>query len=157
MGNKGTKEQRDVQKGFREGIKSLLTQREVATFNKDSVTDGFHVDKSRLEQICDALEQDDGLKELHISKNKLDYKALRQLAKSLPFSKNLTTLDLSENQIDDEGALYLAKVLPLCKNLASLDLSNNIIGDMGVRALENAKSPTLHINFVGNLARGSRE
>jgi NLR family CARD domain-containing protein 3 len=116
-----------------------------------TICQGFHVNSSVLRLYCvntnvgvtsdeskclaRLLQQNDKLKELYLSENRLSDEGVEHLAAGLQGNKTLQVLDLRSNDIGPEGALAISSVLPQARSLKRMCLGMNEIGDGGASAL----------------------
>ncbi|CAF1509694.1 unnamed protein product [Adineta steineri] len=90
---------------------------------------------------------------LDLSKCNIDNNTVQDLADALEQDNTCVTLNLSKNSIQDIGAQYLANMLEHNTTLNSIDLSDNKIGDLGAQFLiECLKHNTtlMKLNLNGN-------
>ncbi|CAF3705996.1 unnamed protein product [Adineta steineri] len=72
---------------------------------------------------------------LDLSKCNIDDNTVQDLADALEQDNTCVTLNLSKNSIQDIGAQYLANMLEHNTTLNAIDLSDNKIGDLGTQFL----------------------
>jgi len=119
---------------FRLDAGSLSPQgvRELAEWLKVSVTlQEFTLSKLAavgIDLICEALEFNDTLELLDVSRSNIGPTGCSAIAKALKSNSGLRTLKLSGNEITDDGAIEFAAALKVNATLRELDLDNNSIG-----------------------------
>lgn len=122
---------------------------------------GNDLDETGIEPICDALKNDNKVKQLWLKRNPLRLNGVKHIVDMLHYNKHLQILDLTNTGLMDEGATYLIENLEntsieylylssngisakTCKsiaekihktNLKSLGLGCNRLGDEGVTIL----------------------
>ncbi|CAF0895642.1 unnamed protein product [Adineta steineri] len=97
--------------------------------------------------------EEEALVILDLSKRRIDDNMVQDLADALEQDNTCATLNLSNNSIQDIGAHYLANMLKHNTTLNAIDLSGNGIGDLGAQFLvECLKHNTtlMALNLNGN-------
>ncbi|CAF4277639.1 unnamed protein product, partial [Adineta steineri] len=88
--------------------------------------------------LASALNINQTLIELDLSKNSIGDAGAQSLAKALQKNQTLLTLCLNCNSIDDIGAQHLIEAFKLNKTLLTLNLCDNLISDECCKSLNNS-------------------
>ncbi|CAF1003096.1 unnamed protein product [Adineta steineri] len=88
--------------------------------------------------LASALNINQTLVELDLSKNSVGDAGAQSLAKALQKNRTLLTLCLNSNAIDDTGAQHLIEAFKLNKTLLTLNLCDNLISDECSKSLNNS-------------------